>query len=225
MFKSKFLLFALVCIFASVFLLGCTSNNPVACTEEAKVCPDSSAVGRVAPDCNFAPCPELNLDYNFVEKERVVKIINSLQWVCVGKYCSGEEDVSGDVIINGKIKIDLIDINNPCENNDCWFNGFEIKLPTSYVGEIKKVFIDSNQSLIIENVILRFSKNTYDTHPGPYNSTYSISVYPQKNTLCSGYLCQKNSICYGTFEAQCMACGEMDQSNVLVKMKKEFFQI
>ena len=28
-----------------------------ACTEEAKVCPDGTAVGRVGPDCEFAPCP------------------------------------------------------------------------------------------------------------------------------------------------------------------------
>ncbi len=32
-------------------------NKPVACTEEAKVCPDGSAVGRVGPNCEFAPCP------------------------------------------------------------------------------------------------------------------------------------------------------------------------
>jgi len=28
-----------------------------ACTEEAKVCPDGSAVGRTGPDCAFAACP------------------------------------------------------------------------------------------------------------------------------------------------------------------------
>jgi hypothetical protein len=28
-----------------------------ACTEEAKVCPDGSAVGRSGPNCEFAPCP------------------------------------------------------------------------------------------------------------------------------------------------------------------------
>ncbi len=28
-----------------------------ACTEEAKICPDGSAVGRTGPDCEFAPCP------------------------------------------------------------------------------------------------------------------------------------------------------------------------
>lgn len=31
--------------------------EPVACTMDAKVCPDGSAVGRVAPNCQFAPCP------------------------------------------------------------------------------------------------------------------------------------------------------------------------
>lgn len=30
----------------------------VACTMDAKVCPDGSAVGRVGPNCEFAPCPE-----------------------------------------------------------------------------------------------------------------------------------------------------------------------
>jgi len=29
----------------------------IACTEEAKICPDGSAVGRVAPLCEFAACP------------------------------------------------------------------------------------------------------------------------------------------------------------------------
>ncbi len=36
------------------------NNNPVACTEEAKLCPDGSAVGRSGPNCEFAPCPEIN---------------------------------------------------------------------------------------------------------------------------------------------------------------------
>lgn len=37
---------------------GSESNDPVACTMDAKVCADGSAVGRVAPDCEFAKCPE-----------------------------------------------------------------------------------------------------------------------------------------------------------------------
>ena len=33
------------------------SGTPRACTLEAKICPDGSAVGRVGPNCEFAPCP------------------------------------------------------------------------------------------------------------------------------------------------------------------------
>lgn len=31
--------------------------NPIACTQEAKLCPDGSAVGRTGPNCEFTPCP------------------------------------------------------------------------------------------------------------------------------------------------------------------------
>ncbi|MEN9647611.1 MAG: hypothetical protein RLY57_415 [Candidatus Parcubacteria bacterium] len=33
------------------------TSQPVACTMEAKLCPDGSAVGRSGPRCEFAPCP------------------------------------------------------------------------------------------------------------------------------------------------------------------------
>jgi hypothetical protein len=39
-------------------LAGCTdTEQPRGCTMEAKLCPDGSAVGRVGPNCEFAPCP------------------------------------------------------------------------------------------------------------------------------------------------------------------------
>lgn len=31
--------------------------SPKACTEEAKICPDGSSVGRTGPNCEFAACP------------------------------------------------------------------------------------------------------------------------------------------------------------------------
>jgi len=34
-------------------------SEPVVCTEDAKVCPDGSFVGRIAPNCEFAKCPEV----------------------------------------------------------------------------------------------------------------------------------------------------------------------
>ncbi|MEK7652508.1 MAG: hypothetical protein AAB334_00980 [Patescibacteria group bacterium] len=33
-------------------------GEQVFCTTEAKLCPDGSGVGRVGPNCEFAPCPE-----------------------------------------------------------------------------------------------------------------------------------------------------------------------
>lgn len=53
----------------AILLAGCTttpstgntnsssSTDAVACTMEAKLCPDGSYVGRVPPSCAFAPCP------------------------------------------------------------------------------------------------------------------------------------------------------------------------
>lgn len=31
-------------------------EEPMACTADAKICPDGSAVGRVGPSCEFAEC-------------------------------------------------------------------------------------------------------------------------------------------------------------------------
>lgn len=46
----------------AIFIIaGCsqtgTGGNIKACTEEAKLCPDGSAVGRTGPNCEFAACP------------------------------------------------------------------------------------------------------------------------------------------------------------------------
>lgn len=48
-------LFALVMLGA--FMLSGYVRQSAGCTEEAMQCPDGSYVGRVPPDCDFAPCP------------------------------------------------------------------------------------------------------------------------------------------------------------------------
>lgn len=40
------------------------TQGPVACTTEARICPDGSAVGRTGPNCEFAPCPTGTSDNN-----------------------------------------------------------------------------------------------------------------------------------------------------------------
>lgn len=55
------LLFLLLCAIAGVGIYSITSNRPTppvfACTMDALVCPDGSAVGRTGPNCAFAACP------------------------------------------------------------------------------------------------------------------------------------------------------------------------
>ncbi len=43
-------------VFVSIAVAGCV-QPPVACTADAKQCPDGSYVGRVGPSCEFAQCP------------------------------------------------------------------------------------------------------------------------------------------------------------------------
>lgn len=41
---------------------GIIDNEEVACTLDAKICPDGSSVGRIPPSCEFAPCPPVTGD-------------------------------------------------------------------------------------------------------------------------------------------------------------------
>lgn len=49
--------FFAACYFVWVVLKSENSQKQIACTEEAKLCPDGSYVGRVSPGCEFSACP------------------------------------------------------------------------------------------------------------------------------------------------------------------------
>lgn len=44
------------------YFLAKKTQKPVSCTQEAKICPDGSAVGRTGPNCEFATCPTAKTD-------------------------------------------------------------------------------------------------------------------------------------------------------------------
>lgn len=56
----------LIIIGVGIFSISQKQPKQIACTEEAKICPDGSAVGRTGPKCEFTPCPEV--------KTRIVKL-------------------------------------------------------------------------------------------------------------------------------------------------------
>ena len=49
------------------------SIAPRACTEEAKICPDGSAVGRTGPNCEFAACPEVKSSLTEAEAKTIAE--------------------------------------------------------------------------------------------------------------------------------------------------------
>ena len=66
----KKIIIGIIVVIAAIFLvivgLGVYKFNftnddiHFACTEEAKLCPDGSAVGRTGAKCEFAPCPPIS---------------------------------------------------------------------------------------------------------------------------------------------------------------------
>lgn len=52
--------FTLLLLVFLAFIIFLSDSGSLACTAEAKLCPDGSYVGRTGPSCEFADCP---LDY------------------------------------------------------------------------------------------------------------------------------------------------------------------
>ncbi len=96
-----------------IFLVACTptvidkvppetEDEIVFCTMDVKICPDGSAVGRIAPDCEFASCPELGKDY--------CETVND----CV---CQGIDTETNDCFVGNKNYYDIfVDKETECSD-------------------------------------------------------------------------------------------------------------
>lgn len=80
--KIIYLLIGIAVIGSLLYVFTSTGVNmpqEVACTMEAKICPDGSAVGRTGPNCEFAPCPLVpeiddSLQKHMDEKSGLIKL-------------------------------------------------------------------------------------------------------------------------------------------------------
>ena len=61
---------------AAYLLTTKTPILPVACTQEAKICPDGTSVGRTGPNCEFASCPAVSAATTTPEKESDTAALN-----------------------------------------------------------------------------------------------------------------------------------------------------
>lgn len=107
------------------------SPEPVACTEEAKICPDGTAVGRMPPNCEFQECPTTDIP----EGKTFTGTISRLSYDChmdgicgigVGKsfvIVDKGEGAPGESRVKGTYPDDLMD-----ENKKSYYLGKEVEV-------------------------------------------------------------------------------------------------
>ena len=80
----KKIIITIILIF-TLFLISCSLQKEVACTMDAKICPDGSSVGRTAPNCEFAKCPDFTCDYTNNSKRYIgnsSEVCQRIKFVC-----------------------------------------------------------------------------------------------------------------------------------------------
>ena len=77
--------------------------GPVACTMEAKICPDGSSVGRVGPACEFAECPTTNPPVQNLQAD-VYPFPSTMSW---GTEASSTITLKDQKIIGSEVKSTL----------------------------------------------------------------------------------------------------------------------
>lgn len=109
--------------FAGLVLLimlvsGC-DNIPGGCTEEAKICPDGSAVGRTGLKCEFAPCPKTYACQQ--DSDCVVGIRIDSCCSCPSAYPKSQLEDDKNIVIYeyGKDYSSLIKSNEDCRKVAC----------------------------------------------------------------------------------------------------------
>ncbi len=139
-FSAKCFLIAIAVIVFVLALIVVQSPQTKACTAEAKICPDGSAVGRVLPDCKFAPCPSCQCQDGYVLEGDVCNpecyystppcLIPSVQ--CKATSSQAEElcKISGGTVVTSLCCQSASDFPNTCLIGACGCspgNSHEIK--------------------------------------------------------------------------------------------------
>ena len=88
------------------------SSKPIACTQEAKICPDGSSVGRTGPKCEFAACPAEKTTTTVVTA--YIKSINGNQITLDYIEILYGDEAKKALVADGKCTLDEI-TNNRCD--------------------------------------------------------------------------------------------------------------
>lgn len=154
--KTYILISILVVVGVSVIVLMNTVNKnsePIACTMEAKLCPDGTAVGRMGPNCEFTACPEIttvptpttgDIVLGLGQKGKVGDLEITMNSVVQDSRCPVEVQCiwAGEVKVNvtllSKLKIEskvISSIDKPYS-----FDGYSISITDVTRGEYRATF-------------------------------------------------------------------------------------
>lgn len=133
----------------------------VACTIEAKLCPNGSAVGRTGPNCEFAECPSSvlydNASPDLIQVEApLVNAVVGKEFSVIGKARGAWFfEASFPIVVLGKEGEVLIETHATAQSD--WmtedFVPFraDIKIPESYTGPAKLILKKDNPSGLAEH--------------------------------------------------------------------------
>ena len=82
--KLEIISVIIILVIVLTFFYTIFKPKDYACTEEAKICNDGTAVGRTGPNCEFEPCPDVeeNRVYCTEEQKQADACIEIYQPVC-----------------------------------------------------------------------------------------------------------------------------------------------
>jgi len=124
----------LIVIFSAILLTGVVclvftlvaKNRQTACTMEAKICPDGSAVGRTGPDCEFTPCPNNYKNITYEVEGQTVTLENKTHYF--GNEAFG--DLNGD----GKEDIAFLLTQSPGGSGTFFYVAVALKITDGWQG-------------------------------------------------------------------------------------------
>lgn len=108
---------AIVLIAAGFYFFGVDKNKTnlpdnnggqVACTMEAKICPDGTAVGRHGPNCDFDPCPVVQAPDSHSD---LIKVSSPLANASVGSPLKVTGTARGTWYFEASFPVKLLDSN------------------------------------------------------------------------------------------------------------------
>ena len=160
-----------------------TTPGPIACTADARVCPDGSYVGRTGPNCEFAACPA-SLGAKTCGGIGDLKCPQGYR--CEIDNRDGREDAAGNCVPNATATIGELESNPEKYINKSVIAAGTLRLEGSIFGGSPKFFLDDGDSSIQVNAWAPFSVSTCPPSVKNCSPPPTISYYIGKKVLAIG---------------------------------------